>query len=95
MRHHTKTGYEISGYIDYEESLRRSRLQQDCAIDWYGIFHENKRLWPQSNDLSYYHWRTGASYTNDTKNFKVLFFFYATAKQSEPTYITHSICVSG
>lgn len=72
MSHHTPTGYEISGYIDFEESIRSARMQQEGATDWYGIFHQNKRLWPTPSDLGYYHWRSGYSVINNTSNYKVI-----------------------
>lgn len=63
LRHYTKTGFEISGYIDYAEKL--------VTDDWTDFFKGNKRLWPQTNDLGYYHWRVGKSTCNDTSNYKV------------------------
>lgn len=71
LRHHTKTGYEISGYIDFEQSIREAIQQLEGCTDWYGIFKENKRLWPKPSDLGYYHWRSGRSVINNTDNYKV------------------------
>lgn len=71
LRHHTKTGYEISGYIDFEESMRKARFQLEGATNWYDIFTYNKRIWPTPLDLGYYHWRSGSSVVNNTDNFKV------------------------
>lgn len=51
VRHHTKSGFEISGYIDFEHSLRRSNSREEGAVDWHLIFMEKKRLWPQQTDL--------------------------------------------
>lgn len=76
MRHANKAGNEISGFIDYEDSLRRARSEEDGATDWYGVFHHNKRLWPSMLDMSFYNWRTGDTATNNTENFKVIFQTY-------------------
>ncbi|XP_026472482.1 uncharacterized protein C4orf22 homolog [Ctenocephalides felis] len=64
LRHYTKTGFEISGYIDYAEKL--------VTDDWTDFFKGNKRLWPKTNDLGYYHWRVGRSTCNDTNNYKAI-----------------------
>lgn len=71
MRHHTKAGFEISGYIDFANSIRRLQQQHPEATDWYAIFTHNKRLWPSTSDLGYYNWRSGYSVINDTENYKV------------------------
>lgn len=72
LSHHTHKGHEISGYIDYEQSLRNSRLNRDGCVDWYGIFHEGKRLWPTTGDLGYHNWRTNRSVVNSTDNYKTI-----------------------
>lgn len=73
LRHHTNTGYEISGYIDFEQSIGEAIQQLDDATDWYAIFNNNKRLWPKPSDLGYYHWRSGRSVINNTENYKVTY----------------------
>ena len=72
LRHVTKTGHEISGYIDFEDSLRRTRSREEGAVDWVAVFKGEKRLWPTLSDLGYYNWRTGFSKTNSTPNFKII-----------------------
>lgn len=70
VSHHTATGYEISGYIDFEQSMRQARQNREGAADWYGIFNGTRRLWPSTGDLGYFHWRTGRSVMNNTDNYK-------------------------
>lgn len=72
LRHRTKKGLEISGYIDFEYSLRQSRRREEDSIDWEAVFQGRKRLWPTVKDLGFYDWRTGMSRSNNTDNFKVI-----------------------
>ena len=51
LRHYTKSGFEISGYIDFEQSLRKARSREEDSLNWDEIFSEKKRLWPQPTDL--------------------------------------------
>lgn len=54
MRHRLSNGKQISGFIDYEESLRKSILEyEEGAIDWCEIFEETKRLVPRKCDLGF------------------------------------------
>lgn len=54
MRHRLSNGIEISGFIDYEESLRKSILDfEEGATDWVAIFKQSKRIWPKKTDLGY------------------------------------------
>lgn len=54
MRHRQLNGVEVSGFIDYEESLRMTILDfEEGATDWYEIFKENKRIKPKKNDLGF------------------------------------------
>ncbi|GJQ84006.1 hypothetical protein Trydic_g10473 [Trypoxylus dichotomus] len=64
LRHFTKTGFEVSGYIDYGERLVNE--------DWKPFFKGLQRLWPRPTDLGYYHWRIDKSACNDSKNYKVI-----------------------
>lgn len=54
MRHRQSNGVEISGFIDYEESLRMTILEfEEGATDWYEIFKETKLIRPKKEDLGY------------------------------------------
>ncbi|GLV41925.1 uncharacterized protein CBL_00387 [Carabus blaptoides fortunei] len=64
LRHFTKTGFEVSGYIDYADRLKKQ--------DWLPIFKGKKRLWPRLDDLSYFHWRSKSTRKNNSINFKVI-----------------------
>ncbi|XP_063709026.1 cilia- and flagella-associated protein 299-like [Culicoides brevitarsis] len=72
LRHVTKRGVEISGYIDFEWSLRMSRSRHEDAVDWGAVFKGKRHLWPSKKDLGYYNWKTGVSLLNDTENYKVI-----------------------
>ncbi|XP_065174275.1 cilia- and flagella-associated protein 299-like [Atheta coriaria] len=64
LRNTTSGGFEVSGYIDYGDRLK--------IEDWKPFFRGKRRLWPKPTDLGYYHWRLGASVSNDSFNFKVI-----------------------
>ncbi|XP_026329864.1 cilia- and flagella-associated protein 299-like isoform X2 [Hyposmocoma kahamanoa] len=64
LRHFTRGGFEISGYIDYAHRL--------LSENWGPFFKGNKRLWPRDNDLGYYHWRHGTVRSNMSRNYKHL-----------------------
>ncbi|XP_025836155.1 uncharacterized protein C4orf22 homolog [Agrilus planipennis] len=64
VRHYTKKGFEISGYIDYAQRLKTE--------DWKPIFKGTKKIWPKATDLGYYHWRIGKVVSNDSLNYKVV-----------------------
>lgn len=72
LRHTAKTGFEVSGYIDFEWSLRRCRSKEEGSIDWEAVFKGKKHLWPTVRDLGYFNWKTGVSYSNDTTNYKII-----------------------
>lgn len=72
LRHVTRKGYEKSGYIDFEWSLRMSHSREEDAIDWEAVFKGKKHLWPTSKDLGFYNWKTGLTASNNTDNYKVL-----------------------
>lgn len=72
LRHMTKKGIEISGYIDFEWSLRMSRSREEDAIDWAAVFKGKRHLWPTKKDLGYFNWKSGVSLSNNTENYKVI-----------------------
>lgn len=61
LRHHTRGGFEISGYIDFGHRL--------ITESWVPFFKYKKTLWPRNSDLGYYHWRNGAVRSNITRNY--------------------------
>ncbi|KAJ8958155.1 hypothetical protein NQ318_006094 [Aromia moschata] len=65
LKIYTKSGFEISGYIDYAEKL--------ITEDWKPFFRGKKKIVPKFNDLGYYHYRAGKITANDTLNYKVLY----------------------
>ncbi|CAH1105931.1 unnamed protein product [Psylliodes chrysocephalus] len=63
LKYMTKSGFEISGYIDYAEKLANE--------DWKPFFRGKKRIVPKPNDMGYYHWKSGRVVCNDSLNYKV------------------------
>ncbi|XP_037869236.1 cilia- and flagella-associated protein 299 isoform X2 [Bombyx mori] len=63
IRHFTKGGFEISGYIDYAHRL--------VSENWAQFFRSKKMLWPRDKDLGYYHWRHGTVRSNISRNYKI------------------------
>lgn len=55
MRNRQSNGVEISGFIDYEDRLRKSisKDQDEGSTDWNAIFEGTERLRPLKNDLGY------------------------------------------
>ncbi|KFB50915.1 AGAP006170-PA-like protein [Anopheles sinensis] len=68
-----KNSVEISGYIDYEEALRRVHRDQQYSNDWRAIFQGRTVLYPTPVDLLYYNARTDRSTKNNTRNYRILF----------------------
>lgn len=62
LRNFTKSGFEISGYIDFAHRLTNE--------DWTPFFHGKKRLRLRPSDLAFYHWRLGKTVCNETQNFQ-------------------------
>lgn len=64
MRYRQSNGIEISGFIDFEESLRESITSGEKATDWTAIFNETKKLRPKKTDLGYDRLTTNEISTN-------------------------------
>ncbi|XP_049867009.1 cilia- and flagella-associated protein 299-like [Pectinophora gossypiella] len=62
LRHFTRGGFEISGYIDYAHRL--------LTENWRPFFRQGRPLWPRDSDLGYYHWRHGTVRSNISRNYK-------------------------
>ncbi|XP_053556113.1 cilia- and flagella-associated protein 299 [Bombina bombina] len=64
IRDKTKTGPEISGYIDYSHRLKTE--------DFEVYFSGKKKLMPVPTDLSYYNWDSHISTSNSSPNYQVI-----------------------
>lgn len=54
MRHRQPNGVEISGFIDFEESLRKCIFTfEEAQTDWYAVFNHSKRIRPTKKDLGF------------------------------------------
>ncbi|KAH8273203.1 hypothetical protein KR018_012500, partial [Drosophila ironensis] len=67
-----KSGFNESGYIDFEASLRNCRLKGQYAVNWRAVFEEEKLLRPQQGDLVFYDWRTRKVFATDNDNYRVI-----------------------
>ncbi|EDW73298.1 uncharacterized protein Dwil_GK16731 [Drosophila willistoni] len=65
-------GFDISGYIDYEMSLRQANMCLPGAVDWRAIFEGQKLLCPRITDLGFYDWRTGDVFDTSNDNYQVV-----------------------
>ncbi|XP_060535436.1 cilia- and flagella-associated protein 299-like [Cylas formicarius] len=64
LRAFTKSGVEVSGYIDYTDRLTKE--------NWKPFFKGLARLMPKRTDLGFYHWKSEDVVSNDSLNYKVL-----------------------
>ncbi|EDV57880.1 cilia- and flagella-associated protein 299 [Drosophila erecta] len=65
-------GFNVSGYIDFEQSLRRFRIAGSKSHPWADIFAGRRRLEPNEQDLSFITWSNGRLFSNDSDNYKVV-----------------------
>ncbi|XP_012536313.1 cilia- and flagella-associated protein 299-like [Monomorium pharaonis] len=56
-----KLQFEDSAYIDFEDRLK--------SADWLPYYRGERKLSPLKQDLAYYHWRTGRTCLNKTRNY--------------------------
>ncbi|KAL0129276.1 hypothetical protein PUN28_004167 [Cardiocondyla obscurior] len=56
-----KTQFEESAYIDFGDRLELE--------DWLPYYRGERKLSPLRRDLAYYHWRTGRTCLNETRNY--------------------------
>ncbi|XP_055630607.1 cilia- and flagella-associated protein 299-like [Toxorhynchites rutilus septentrionalis] len=63
---------EISGYIDYEEALRRTNIGKN-SLDWKAIFRGDQVLYPTKLDLSFYNFKTDEVFNTRSANYHVLY----------------------
>lgn len=53
MRYRQSNGMEISGFIDFEDRLRKSILGDEEATNWTAIFNDTDTLRARKSDLGY------------------------------------------
>ncbi|XP_064553770.1 cilia- and flagella-associated protein 299-like [Drosophila montana] len=66
------SGFDISGYIDYADSLRQYNLRTIGATNWKGIFEGTCKLRPKSNNLSFYDLHRKLVTYNDSGNYQTM-----------------------
>lgn len=69
VRHRWENGIEVSGYIDFEASLRKAIGKEYGAVDWLAVFKGTKKLRPKPTDLGYFNWKNGEVFVNDSPNY--------------------------
>ncbi|XP_062142535.1 cilia- and flagella-associated protein 299-like [Drosophila sulfurigaster albostrigata] len=67
-----KNGFDISGYIDYADSLRNCAIHAFGATNWKAIFEGRILLRPNRTNLSFYDWHTGTVSFNNSDNFETM-----------------------
>ncbi|XP_055903199.1 cilia- and flagella-associated protein 299-like [Eupeodes corollae] len=72
IRRRQKSGFEISGYIDFESSLKKSNLKTDDSTDWRAVFKMKTLLRPKPTDLSYHNSRSNVTLYNESDNFAII-----------------------
>ncbi|XP_017859931.1 PREDICTED: uncharacterized protein C4orf22 homolog isoform X1 [Drosophila arizonae] len=69
----SQKGFDISGYIDLEQSLRESSCRNsEHYVNWQAIFEGKAKLVPGPHDLSYFDWYSNKVRFNDSANFRVI-----------------------
>ncbi|XP_034473424.1 cilia- and flagella-associated protein 299-like [Drosophila innubila] len=67
-----RNGFDISGYIDYADSLQKCTTRSLGATNWKAVFEGRILLRPNRNHLSFYDWHTGAVSFNNSNNFEIV-----------------------
>lgn len=70
MQVRQRSGFDVSGYIDYEQSLRHCTFRKPDFTNWRAVFEGRELLKPKPTDLSYYDWHKGIVCMTDTDNFE-------------------------
>lgn len=67
-----RNGFDISGYIDFADSLHKCSIHSLGATNWKAVFQGRILLRPNRNHLSFYDWHTGTICFNNSDNFEIL-----------------------
>lgn len=67
-----RSGFDISGYIDYADSLMGFTVNRHGATNWKAVFEGRAMLRPNRHDLSFYDWESGNILFNNSDNFEVI-----------------------
>ncbi|XP_064553802.1 cilia- and flagella-associated protein 299-like [Drosophila montana] len=67
-----RSGFDISGYIDYADSLRACSLRLLGAANWQAIFEGRTMLRPNRSHLSFYDWHSAFFAFNNSENYEVI-----------------------
>lgn len=70
MQVRKRDGFDIAGYIDFEQSLRECTLKVADYTDWPAVFEGRKLLKPKPTDLSFYDWHKGVIVHTDSANWQ-------------------------
>lgn len=65
-----RSGFDISGYIDYEKSLRDCGMKVPEYTNWKAVFEGRILLRPKPTDLSFYDWHRGTVLSTNTDNWE-------------------------
>ncbi|KAH8377836.1 hypothetical protein KR093_007329, partial [Drosophila rubida] len=67
-----RNGFDISGYIDFADSLRACTVEAFGATNWKAVFEGRIFLRPNRNHLSFYDWHTGSVSFNNSDNYETM-----------------------
>ncbi|KAM8714713.1 hypothetical protein ACLKA7_001123 [Drosophila subpalustris] len=67
-----RNGFDISGYIDYADSLQKCTTRSLGATNWKAVFEGRILLKPNRNHLSFYDWHSGIVCFNNSNNYEVV-----------------------
>ncbi|KAH8418891.1 hypothetical protein KR222_009761, partial [Zaprionus bogoriensis] len=65
-----RSGFDISGYIDFEKSLRDCMQKRPEHTNWKAVFEGRVLLKPKPTDLSYFDWHRGIVLHTDTDSWQ-------------------------
>ncbi|EDW12427.2 cilia- and flagella-associated protein 299 [Drosophila mojavensis] len=65
-----RSGFDISGYIDYQKSLHDCTFRKPDHTNWRAVFEGRELLKPKPTDLSYYDWHKGIVNITNSDNFE-------------------------
>lgn len=68
-------GFDISGYVDFEQSLQHCTGRVHGYSDWQAIFQGRKLLKPKPTDLSFYDWHRKKCEYTDSANWRSITYF--------------------
>ncbi|EDV99484.1 cilia- and flagella-associated protein 299 [Drosophila grimshawi] len=67
-----RSGFDISGYIDYADSLLAANLHMVGCTNWKAVFEGRIMLRPKRSHLSFFDWHSGTICYNPSNNYAIM-----------------------